>query len=395
MGKVFSLCLASIFALVISCGENYANNSLNVENIKDAAKDFVKSEDFQSVTESLKKYFQAVVLLRTFSDKATEDGLIRNSALNPRDSKHMYNKGVTNGVVISPDGYIVANYNSVKNSSMILVSINSEKRKNTATDQMIITSDDRKARIVKEFPELNIVILKIDQIHKNEEFRYIEIGNIEKLKSSEGGFDSGYTIGKAVGENFVTPNKSANSNNSFDVVAVPVKSIILENIDGAEYLVLKNNITGWCVFPENDGGAVVYEGKLLGVVDYRATKSVFFSKELAIPANVVRRAVNMAVPGLLAKHVEVDLGMNVKDLKEDALGIKKDKVFGILVESLEKGSIADKHGIMPGDVILKFNSSFLKNVRSFQNMLNRSIGDSIVSLTILRNEKLIEIEIIR
>jgi putative serine protease PepD len=347
------------------------------------------SKKDKELFESVKDLLPAVVLIHSFSDRATKNHLIYNSALHPRETAEDYDHSVTNGVIVHKNGYVVTPYDTLKHSSRIIVSINSENKKNNVNSTMIITDDDYEAKIVKEIPELNITILKLDG-KAGEVFQYVEIGSTfeynrhAKSKRSTG---AAVAIGKARGANFVTRNKFANTLNSFGVVASPIENMFIEKIDGAEYIVLDNKVSGSCMSPENAGGAIIDKsGKLIGIPDYVKSSSMFFTKYVAIPANVIKKAMYVAVPAVFNDTHELKFGITFVDLPKGEKGVR--------IETVEKGSRADAAGLLQSDIVRKINNEPVTNANTFKNLLDRSIWDGSVFLTIEREGNLIEIEVL-
>ncbi|MBR5240047.1 MAG: PDZ domain-containing protein, partial [Clostridia bacterium] len=69
------------------------------------------------------------------------------------------------------------------------------------------------------------------------------------------------------------------------------------------------------------------------------------------------------------------------------------KTKGVMVVGVEPGNLpAQKAGVKNGDVITKVNDVPLQNTRHFEEIL-RSIGENTVTLTILREDKTLHLEI--
>ncbi len=367
------------------------------KDIADNIKSYTKKISKKSTKEIIKKAMRSVVLIHTFSEGAQKNNdshLIHNSEINPRDKELKYYHGITNGTIIDKSGYIVSTYNSLQNSSEIIVSIDSEFDDNTHDiNTLLIDKNNYKARIIKNIPELNISILKIDPRNNDENFPYINIGNISDLENSDNKmvYKNCFALGKCLGEHFVTLNKTSNTSNKFDVIVSPIETVLYKKIEGIKYLELKNKVLGSCVYPENSAGPIIDEyGNMIGISDYQASSKTFFTEELAIPVNIIKKAINIAVPNLIPSNSGVDIGIfEVENIEGVSDNIKK----GIRIISIKHDSIAENSGLKVDDIIVRFNKENVTNKNVFKNLLDQSIGENSFTLTIIRNNKIIEIEI--
>jgi S1-C subfamily serine protease len=351
----------------------------------------LQSKEHKELKNIAKKSLKFVVLIHTFNEKAKKDHLIYNSELQPRETPFSYDHGVTNGTIISKTGYVVATYAGVKNSSRIIISLDSELKQNSIDSKMIITGSDYEAKIIREYPEFNITILKILPKNATEQFPYVTFGNINELKKSGETIlnKSAFSLGKAAGKNFVTINKPTNSENTFRVIASPIENVGYEIIDGISYLTLNNSVLGTCLFPENSGGCIIDKnGKMLGIPDYQTSNKLFYlSKFVAIPIDVVRKVCKITIPTLM------DNSFEHKPFGTTFLDNQDGRVY---VETVEEGSEADNAGIKQGDVILKMAEKDIANAKTMQNLIDRSIGDGSITFKILRdNKNVIDIDINR
>ena len=145
------------------------------------------------------------------------------------------------------------------------------------------------------------------------------------------------------------------------------------------------------------------DGKLIGISNI-SIDSFSNIRQTAIPVSIVKKGLGIAAPGILKVANDVPLGLEIEEVKNlkipaalrKALKVPaKMKKMGVIVKSVEMKSIADNAGIQAGDVVLKFNSDFIENERTFKNLEKSSSGDALVSLKILRKNNLIDIEIYR
>lgn len=114
--------------------------------------------------------------------------------------------------------------------------------------------------------------------------------------------------------------------------------------------------TDVAINPGNSGGPLFnLNGEVIGINSQIFSRSGGYQGlSFAIPIDVA-----MKVERQLLDHGKVSrgrLGVTIQEVNQqlaDSFGL--DKPAGALVSSVEKGSPAEKAGIEPGDVILKFN----------------------------------------
>jgi serine protease Do len=148
------------------------------------------------------------------------------------------------------------------------------------------------------------------------------------------------------------------------------------------------------VNPGNSGGALVNtEGKLLGINTAIATPTgVYAGYSFAIPSNLVKRVVfdiiengdiervNLGVLGYdVDKSVVADYNLNIE--------------YGFYVDSMDKRSIAQLSGMLPGDVIVAVDN---KKVEKFEDIVEQmkynKAGDT-VNITVKRKKENKELKV--
>jgi hypothetical protein len=368
-----------------------------VQEEEDDVSVFLATKEHKTAVKVVKESLQAIVLIHVFDASKIDDHKIYNAAVS-NEGHHHY---VISGCVVHPIGYVVTTNDTFPEAySRIIISVDSEKRRNTVNSGMIITKDDYEAIVVKKIPELNIVVLKINT-QLDLSFKYLELcqPNQNELQS----LGVSFTVGKTVGERFISPRRISNDKNSFQICAYPVEKIAIDKNNGARVLVLENKIMRSCIFPENAGGALINNKRqLLGIIDYKASVETLFSQNIVILADVVKKALGMAFLSLTTTPPKTSFGCNFIETSEAINSSKNigkifsklnsNKIQGAYVESVLKDSIADQCGIIPGDIVLKFNNEPVTSVSVMKNLLNKSIGEGRVVLSIIRGKSIIEIE---
>lgn len=365
------------------------------------AESFINSEETKEFKEIVQDRLQAAVLINVFEDSAENNGRIYNLNISPRTEQRNYYHGVTSGTVVSEDGYVITTYDSVKGADRIIITLFPESKEMSAGEDMIIGNNDYDAEVSKNFPEFNLAVLKIKPKIAQEKFNFIPLGNDSFLRRNANSpmIKSAFALGKAVGQNFVTLTKPYNIINKFNLIAYPIEKVSYEIIEGAGYIVLENNVIGSAVYPENGGGPVIDKnGNLIAIIDYQKTKELMEIKEVAIPASVIKKALSFVMP--TSNNINRDSGLETQDVTSypekfnpASLGLSSAKPQGAEIKTVSKDSPSDKAGLMPGDIILKFNGNIVNNSKTFTNMEQRSRMDGEIVLTVLRENKLIEFEV--
>jgi len=394
--KVLLICLGIISNI------SYSQQILSKEQLSKTMKEISEDQINNGLNDIVKKHSDAVVLIHTISNIAEDDGLIYNSALKKRLKKHHYRHGVISGVLLSKDGIVCTTCDGIMNSDKVIISVKSELKPLAKDSKINLGKNDYEAKIIKIIPDLNLAFLKINP-KKGQKFSYIKLGNDTPLiNNNDILLNSSVIIGKAKGENFVSPMRPMNFKNNFSMIANGIEKLSYKKVCGTPVLLIDNSITNTAVLPENEGGAIIdKEGKLLGIA-YINNKDFSITNALGIPVSVIKQAIKIAVPymlspsevsniGITANMSEYSIPENLKKILIMHSGIKS----VVKVEEVELDSSADKAGIKAQDIILKFNDDFVKDIKTYKNLEKASWGKQTVNLKILRNNKLLDIEINR
>ena len=382
----------------------------------------------------IKEKSSCVVLIYTISDKnkfKNAKEYFYNSAIEPRITKKTYKYGVTCGVILSRDGIVVTTYTGTMNSDRYIVAVDSEKNQSDELyGQIELNNNMYKAHVIKSFPNLNLVFLQIET-NNGEKFDFINISNDNILLNNNADSNqmiySAIALGKCKGEHFVKQRQTYNAKNKFDMVANVISNVFYKKIKGVPTLILYTPVTGDGAIPENHGGAIIdNRGKLLGIPIWEDYMNIPLS--FAIPASTIKLCLKLVLPTILKKETSTCIGLKVKNLntlqKKLLKNIMKhntkmlnnnflnklihDQVltdfssiqdfidnnsFGVAVQSVQDGSIADKANILIGDILLQFNCDIILDEETFNNFEAYSIDKQLITLTLLRNNKIINVEL--
>jgi S1-C subfamily serine protease len=250
------------------------------------------------------------------------------------------------------------------------------------------------AKVVKVLSGLGLAVLRITP-KGNEKFHFLGLDDTSDLKT-------GAAIGKARGEFFVGLPKPANSSSIFSPLALPIVHIVSVNKNGETKLRL-SQWPGSGGYPEVHGGALVNDQyKIVGILACNCDTLSWPCLE-AIPVPVIRQCLHVAVPSILKSPTEIKLGIKAKvdtevKLSKDVLKSinwppDTDSDSFVSVEAVELDSAAEKASVLPGDILLKYGDDFITNITTFKNLEKHSIGMRSIVLTVLRKNKIIEIEV--
>jgi Do/DeqQ family serine protease len=245
-------------------------------------------------------------------------------------------EGKGSGVIISSDGYIVTNNHVVKNMDEINIK----------------TYDDRKlvAKVIGVDKSTDLALLKVDAT----DLTPIEIGNSDALKVGEWVLAVGnpYNLDFTVTSGIVSA-KGRNKLNLIQDDKHPIEEFIQ---------------TDAAVNPGNSGGALVdVNGKLVGInTAIYSPNGSFTGYSFAIPVNLMQRVMKeLRTNGSLERVAS--LGLEVHEIDKDLAKEKKlASSKGLLIKTIQEGSIADYAGLVPDDIILQVDG---KDVNTFDELI--------------------------
>lgn len=266
-------------------------------------------------------------------------------------------KSLGSGFIISSDGYVVTNSHVVEKADEIIVSL-SDRR-------------EFEAKVIGRDKQSDTAILKIEA----KDLPTVKIGKSSNLKVGEWvlaigspfGFDHSVTAG---------------------IVSAKGRSLPREN-----YVPFIQ--TDVAINPGNSGGPLFnLDGEVVGVNSqiYSRTGG-FMGLSFAIPIEVAMNVADqLRTSGKVSRGW---LGVLIQDVTRDlAESFGMDQPSGALVSRVLPDSPAEKAKLLPGDVIMKFNGKKLLNSSQLPPMVGTSKVNKPSKLSILRQGKVIEIDVI-
>lgn len=268
----------------------------------------------------------------------------------PNGPQEFETHSLGSGFIISPDGYILTNAHVVDNATEVVVKL---------TDKRTF-----KAKIVGKDRRTDVALLKIDA--KN--LPTVPIGDPNKLK---------------VGEWVVAIGSPYGFENSVTAGIVSAKG---RNLPGDGYVPFIQ--TDVAVNPGNSGGPLFnMRGEVVGInAQIYSRTGGYMGLSFAIPIDVAMDVANQ-LKGT-GKVSRGKLGVVIQEVTPDlaaSFGLKEAK--GAVVAQVEPGSAAEKAGIQPGDVILKFDGKEVADSTTLPRMVGAVKPGTRVKVEVWRDRR--------
>ncbi len=263
--------------------------------------------------------------------------------------REFQSQSLGSGFIISADGYILTNAHVVDAAEEITVKLNDKR--------------EFKAKVIGADRRTDVALIKIEA----SSLPVVRFGDATKLKVGEWVVAIGSPFGF---ENTVTAG----------IVSAKGRSLPQENF-------VPFIQTDVAVNPGNSGGPLFnLRGEVVGINSqiYSRTGG-FMGLSFAIPIDVANDiAQQLRTAGRVTRgRIGVVIQPVTKELA-DGFGLSRQQ--GALVNSVEKGGPADKGGIEPGDVILKFDGKAVNASEDLPRIVGGTRPGSRVTVHVWRNK---------
>ena len=276
---------------------------------------------------------------------------IMEKSMNSTENKYDF-KG--SGVIFSSDGYILTNTHIVDSLGEIDV-------------KLANSPNCLKAKLIGKDEVSDIAVMKI------------EARNLPKATFADSSKvqigDIAISMGNPMGEQF--PGN----------VALGIISGCSQRGSGVDgtYQLLQTDAS---INYTNSGGALCNkQGEIIGINSVDLNNKKVSGIGFAIASNEVKIIVSEITK--YGKVKKATMGINGRAVVSG----DKNKVKGVYISEVVKGSAAEKSGIRPTDIIVKLDNKVISKFKDIENILeSHKIGDNI-KCSILRGEKLIDLNV--
>lgn len=260
-------------------------------------------------------------------------------------------RGLGTGVIVDESGHILTNNHVLGDADEVTVRLANEKTV--------------KAKVVGTDPRTDLAVIKIKV--REELAKPARLGDSDALK---------------IGEWVVAAGASFGLDNTITAGIVSAKGRALSG--GAQYEDFIQ--TDAAINPGNSGGPLVnLRGEVVGINTAIVSKSGgYMGIGFAIPINMAKQVLTSLISN--GKVTRGWLGVGIQNLTEDlAESFSYDSTDGALVGHVDPEGPAKSAGFKQGDIIIKVDTSRIKNVNQLRNLIAGIKPNSRTSIVVFRN----------
>jgi len=257
------------------------------------------------------------------------------------------------GFIVNKNGTIITNNHVINNAEDIVVKVGDK---------------EYEAKVLGADPYSDLAVLKIDT---NEKFTPVKFGNSDKARVGDWVIAIGnpFGLGGTVTSGIISArNRDINLTRYDDFIQTDAS--INQGNSGGPLFNLDGDVIGinTAIIAPNQSGSI-------GI-------------GFAIPSNAASNVIDQ-----LIKYGETKrgwLGVRIQEVTKEIADVENLKnTEGALVASVGEKSPADKAGLKPGDIILKFDGKKIETMRTLPKLVSGTEVGKLVKLEIWRNKKLI------
>jgi serine protease Do len=270
----------------------------------------------------------------------------------PEGTGPVLERSLGSGVIVGGDGYIVTNDHVVDGADQITVEF---------SERHILP-----AKLTGSDPPSDLAVLKVDA----RDLPALPLGDSDKVRVGDVCLAIGNPlgIGKTVTAGIVSAKERSTgvSDGSFE-----------------DFLQ-----TDAAINRGNSGGALVNtRAEVIGINSQIVSSSGGnMGIGFAIPSNLTRTVVDQLTHGGKVKRGMLGVGIqSVTPALAAALRLREQR--GVLVNSVEPGSPAERAGLHPGDVVIALNGAPVDDPNKFRNQIAALAPGTEVTLTVVRNSR--------
>lgn len=271
---------------------------------------------------------------------------------NQLDNKKKKTSAIGSGFIISKDGFIVTNNHVIDDSEEIAISLNDGSK--------------YKAKVIGVDKKTDLALLKINP---TKELKFVRFGDSTKSR---------------IGDWIIVIGNPYGLGGSVSVGIISARSRDVTNGQSDDFIQ-----TDAAINKGNSGGPMFnLDGEVIGI------SAALFSPSggnvgigFATPSSTISQVIKQ-----LREVGEVSrgwLGVSVQDISDEiAQSMKMTKTKGAFVTEVALGGPADKAGILPSDIIIKFDNQEVSDMKILPKIVAKTPVGKISKITILRRNKI-------
>jgi serine protease Do len=252
-----------------------------------------------------------------------------------RDGKRDVSRGIGSGVIIDKEGRVLTNYHVAGRAVEIYITLANKER----VPAHLIGDD--------HWTDLAIVQLDMDAIkRKNVTFKWAELGSSANLVLGQDVMAIGTPFGFA---RTLTLGVVSNNDRTFYPDHLDINGY--ETGEFANWIQMDTPIN-----PGNSGGPLVdMTGKVVGINTRGGGQNLNFAIPIDTARDVIKAILASATSEKKGKVTRADLGLDLKPLQDLESFYNIDVNKGVLINSVEKNSPAQKAGVKTQDILEEIN----------------------------------------
>jgi serine protease Do len=292
------------------------------------------------------------------------------------EGKRTVRRGIGSGVIIDDDGRILTNFHVAGRAAEIYVTLYSKERVH--------------AKLVGEDHWTDLAVVQMDAQElkdKKVQYRHAELGESRNLIPGQDVMAIGTPFGLA---RTMTLGVVSNNERTFYPERMHIDEY--ETGDFANWIQMDTPIN-----PGNSGGPLVdMTGKVVGINTRGGGQNLNFAVPIDTAREVIRKILDTATADKKGRVDRSDLGIDMKPMQDLETFFNVDIDKGVLVNSIDRNSPAEKAGVKPQDILLAVNDSptnvrFPEELAPTRKMIaNLPIGTD-VTLTLQRGKEILHL----
>ena len=292
------------------------------------------------------------------------------------EGKRTVQRGIGSGVIIDDDGRILTNFHVAGRAAEIYVTLFSKERVHAK-----LVGDDH-------WTDLAVVQMDSDEVkQKKIEFRHAELGESKNLITGQDVMAIGTPFGLA---RTMTLGVVSNNERTFYPERMHIDEY--ETGDFANWIQMDTPIN-----PGNSGGPLVdMNGNVVGINTRGGGQNLNFAVPIDTAKEVIEKILSTASTDKKGRVDRSDLGVDFKPMQDLETFFSVDIDKGVLVNSVDHNSPAEKAGVHAQDILMEMNGRpinvrFPEELAPARKMIaNLPIGTQ-VSLTLKRGKDLLHL----